>query len=362
VLPALGFYPLPFEPAELASLRSYIHIRGDVQAIGPTVAARWPGVFDATFDPINRRAHAAQDPPGVGTGVNGAQLAQQPTRRDLADWLTDPHHPLTARVWVNRLWHYHFGRGIVATPGDFGVRGERPTHPELLDWLASELVDCGWSTKYVQRRIVQSAAYRQGSGFRVQGSEGEIPQSEIRNPKSIDPDNRFFWHFTPRRLEAEAVRDCILAASGELMLAGGGPSVPPEDEVKVPRRSVYLYQKRGAVPDHQKLFDGPVEMAESCEQRYATTTALQPLFLLNSEFVLASSRKLAERVRKVAQDQPGEQVDQAFRLTLGRLPADDERKAAVGLLSPQPGTGSWEDRLALLCQALLNVNEFVYLE
>ena len=342
VLPALGFYPLPFDQAELTSLRSYIHIRGDVHAIGPMVPARWPGVFDM----VNRATPAK---PHL-------------TRLDLADWLIDSRHPLTARVWANRLWHYHFGRGIVATPGDFGVRGERPTHPELLDWLASELVESGWSTKFVQRRIVCSATYRQGSGFRVQGSERENPQSAIRNPQSIDFDNRFLWHFAPRRLEAEAVRDCILAVGGELALHGGGPSVPAGDEAKVPRRSVYLYQKRGVVPDHQKLFDGPVEMAESCEQRYATTTALQPLYLLNSEFVLASSRQLAERVRSVAKDRTEVQVDEAFRLTLGRLPADDERNAAVQLLvAPQPAGGA-EDPLVLLCQALLNVNEFVYIE
>jgi hypothetical protein len=334
VLPALGFYPLPYEPAELSSLSSCIHIRGDAHAIGPKVSAGWPNVFDV-----------------VNGGIRTAPSKQPLTRLDLADWLTDPRHPLTSRVWVNRLWHYHFGCGIVATPGDLGVRGEKPTHPALLDALACDLVDSGWSTKLIQRRIVCSASYRQAS--------------RVENPTSghlDDSDNRFLWHFSPRRLEAEAVRDCILAASGELLLSGGGPSVPAGDDAKVPRRSIYLYQKRGVVPDHQKLFDGPVEMAESCEQRLATTTPLQPLYLLNSDFVLASSRKLADRVRSMANNRPEQQVDEAFRLTLGRLPDDEERKAAVQLISATKSGSGQEDSLVLLCQALLNVNEFVFIE
>jgi hypothetical protein len=347
VLPALGFYPLPYDPAELRGLRSYIHIRGDVHRIGATVAAGWPAVLEATFP---RQAEASSPQPS--TSLN---------RLALADWLSHPRHPLTARVWVNRLWHYHFGRGIVATPSDFGVKGAPPTHPDLLDWLACELVDSGYSTKFIQRRIVQSATYRLDCRLQSPKSRAQSPQGAIDSGVSIpaDVENRFLWRFTPRRLEAEAIRDCILAVSGQLALTGGGPSVPLGDENKVPRRSVYLYQKRGVVADHQRLFDGPVEMAESCEGRHTTTTPLQPLYLLNSELGLSAARTMAQRVRAVA-DRPPAQVIEAFRLALGRAPGEEELAASLDLLG-QPTEGQ-NDALVLVCQAILNANEFVYIE
>jgi hypothetical protein len=324
VLSMKGFYPLPYEPVELALARPYLLAAGDVHRPSFPVDIGWPAAFGPT-----PKAEAEKSP-----------------RLTLAKWLTSPQNPLAARVWVNRIWQHHFGRGIVATPGDFGVKGAPPTHPELLDWLASELLRTG-STKHLHRLIALSATYRQSA------NAGAIPKA--------DPDNHYLWRWPPRRLEAEAIRDSLLAVAGELDRAIGGPSAPADD--KSPRRSLYLMQKREGPPPHQALFDGPFGMTESCARRQVTTVPLQPLYLLNSGFSVLRARSFAARVYKLAGEEHDRQIDAVFRLALGRCPDAKERDLAQRFFEARPtGGGEPPPALVQFCQAVLNVNEFVYME
>jgi cytochrome c553 len=373
VLPMRGFYPLPFEPAELARIHSWLLVGGDAHRVGPRAEAGWPAVFGPT-------------PKAVG---------ERPSRRALADWVTSPRNPLAARVWVNRLWQYHFGKGLVATPSDFGVKGAPPTHPELLDWLAGELLRGGGSAKHLHRLIVCSRTYRQSSAPHAGNGR-------------IDPDNKLLWRWPTRRLEAEAVRDAMLAVSGELDRRVGGPSAAPDG--KSVRRTLYLFQKREGRPEVQGLFDGPSAAAESCPQRAVSTVPLQALYLLNNDFVYRRGHAFARRVLAQGGADRGRQVEAAFLLALGRAPDIDERADAAAFfrghasdgfapprppeggegpgvrgesaqrqaapLTPNPsppkrGRGEQErpptagepsQALVDFCQALLNVNEFVYLE
>lgn len=354
VLPMQGFYPLPFEPVELARRKPYLMIRGDVHQIGPVVETGWPAVFENKV-PV-AAAGGTREPATTSPGTARSRTA-------LADWLTDRRHPLTARVWVNRIWQYHFGRGLVASANDFGLRGDPPSHPALLDWLACELIDSGWSTRHIQRLIVTSGTFRQSSQTSVKGAE-------------IDSENRYLWHWSPRRLESEAIRDAMLAVTGELDRAIGGPAVSTASGNV--RRSLYLSQKRGEPPELQKLFDGPSEMAESCAARYTSTTALQSLYLLNSPFVRARAESLAQRLIDEAQHDLARQIELAFLWTLGRSPEADERQqsleffveqgksahdpAAAGNRPELAAGGAERSLLVAFCQALLNLNEFVYLE
>ena len=326
-LPMKGFYPLPYEPKELARARPYLLSGGDVHRRGPAVDVGWPSVFG----PV---------PPGT---------TDRRPRLALADWLSSPRNPLTARVWVNRLWQYHFGRGIVATPGDFGVKGTPPTHPQLLDWLASEFVRSGGSTKHLHRLIVCSATYRQAS------------RPHPGNAK-IDPENVLLWRWRPRRLESEAVRDSLLAVSGELDRTAGGPS--DGDEKNSLRRSLYLLQQREHPPAVQHLFDGPSAATESCPKRHVSTVPLQALYLLNNEFVLKRAEALARRVLARAGRERGRQIEEAFLLTLGRGPESAERAAARKFFAVYGDTGAGSDQTALIhfCHALLSLSEFIYLE
>jgi mono/diheme cytochrome c family protein len=328
VLPMKGFYPLPYRPAELARARPYLLVAGEVQRRGPEVGVGWPAVF----------------------GPTPKEKVVQTPRQALADWLTDPQNPLTARVHVNRLWQYHFGRGLVATPSDFGVKGAAPTHPELLDWLASEFVRSGWSTRHIHRLIVTSNTYRQSA-----------QTSADRRAK--DPDNHLWGHWVPRRLEAEAVRDALLAVSGELDRSVGGPSTADAQSL---RRGLYLLQRRGSMPAFQPLFDGPDAVLESCGRRHVSTVPLQALYLLNNDFAAERAKAFARRVQSEAGNDRERQIATAFALALGRPPTDAERTAAQRLFQAHgggaaPGAGPNQD-LVHLCQALMNVNEFVYVE
>jgi hypothetical protein len=271
--------------------------------------------------------------------------------------VTSPGNPLTARVFVNRLWQYHFGRGIVATPSDFGQKGASPSHPELLDWLAAEFVQPSqegvqpWSIKHMHRLMVLSQTYRQSSTVRAANQQR-------------DPDNQFWWRFEPRRLEAEAIRDALLTVSGELEAHLGGPSAPA-DGVSL-RRSLYLFQKRDTAPQQQALFDGPSAMTESCARRQVTTVPLQSLYLLNSEFSMNRAKALARRVHeKVGSSRPL-QIETAFLLALQRMPSSSERNLSERFLqrssASDAGTKEVSTVLVQFCQALLNVNEFVYVE
>jgi hypothetical protein len=323
VLPMKGFYPPPYRPDELRRARPHLLVSGEVHRRGPALDVGWPAVF----------------------GPAPKQAVERAPRLALADWLTGPRNPLTARVYVNRLWQHHFGRGIVATPSDFGLKGAPPTHPELLDWLADEFVRSGWSTKHIHRLIVTSATYRQSATPHAANAR-------------IDPENTLCWRWSPRRLEAEAVRDALLAVSGELDRRAGGAS--DQDTTQSLRRSLYLFQRRGKAPAFQPLFDGPNAVPESCARRHVSTVPLQALYLLNNDFAFERAKAFARRVEALAGADRERQVEAAFALALGRAPDDADRAAARRFFAGQEG----EPRLGLIqfCQALLNVNEFVYLE
>ncbi|MBW3596282.1 MAG: DUF1553 domain-containing protein, partial [Planctomycetes bacterium] len=247
-------------------------------------------------------------------------------RTALADWMTSPSNPLTARVWVNRIWQWRFGRGLVETSGDFGAQGAQPTHPELLDYLASELIDSGWSTWRIHRLILNSATYRQSSRYSAENA-------------AIDPENALLWRWTPRRLEAEAIRDSVLVVSGKLDARRGGPSVDADSH----RRGIYLKQRRDDLPHQQLLFDSATGVV-SCSRRRVSTTALQPLWGMNSEFMQRAAEKFAGRAGG---------VEQAIEIAYGRRPAPDEVRRLEALAS--------ELGLKSACLAILNSSEFLYL-
>ena len=261
-------------------------------------------------------------------------------RRALAEWIGSPDNPLTARVMVNRIWHHHFGRGIVSTLNNFGKMGERPTHPELLDWLATELVARGWSIKQMHRLIMTSNAYRMAS------------QYENAANQKADLQNRLLWKFRIQRLEAEALRDSILAVSGQLNRKIGSPPVFPkvdpsvlvtmkfgiwkqeEEGPKVWRRSVYVYRKRGMPFPMFEVFDLPNQNA-SCGARNVSTTATQALTLLNNEFVLQQARFFTERVVAEAGPKPADQLARAYLIALGRNPSPEEKRLGMEFLESQ---------------------------
>ena len=311
-------FPLPRDPTVLAGLETYLLIRGDVKSRGPVVQPSWPTVF--TPATTESRPTTAEDP-------SADVPAGRPSRTDLANWLVGHRNPLTARVWVNRIWQWHFGRGLVETSNDFGTQGTKPSHPELLDFLASELIEKHWDTNHIHRLIVNSATYRQSHKY-------------SQHAAAIDPDNRSYWRWIPRRLEAEAIRDAVLAVSGQLDLTRGGPSVSERST----RRSIYLKQRRNGLPSQQQLFDGTTGQV-SCSRRRVTTTPLQPLWLLNSEFMQQASRHFATYCKT---------IEQAFQLALNRKPTDEEL-AVLRRLEDDHGLES-------VCLVILNSSEFLYLK
>jgi hypothetical protein len=319
VVPMKGFYPLPFEPARLARLRSHLLVGGDVHRRGPALVPGWPAIL----------------------GPTPARLSPTP-RLALANWLASPANPLVARVWVNRVWQWHFGRGLVATSSDFGVKGTPPSHPELLDYLASEFL-AGGSTKHLHRLIVTSAAYRLASTPHAANAER-------------DPDNVYLWRWQPRRLEAEVIRDVLLCVAGELDSRMGGPGKP--DETPSKRRGLYLLQKRDHPAMLPGLFDGPSASAESCPRRGVSTVPLQALYLLNNRFARDRAHAFARRVQQQAGDHRDRQIATVFRLALGRAPSSAERQSCERFFARHGEEGALE----ALCQAVLNTNEFVYLE
>jgi Protein of unknown function (DUF1553)/Protein of unknown function (DUF1549) len=325
--------------------------RGDRGSPGKEVT---PGVPAALSTPANTY-HL--DPPPKGRVSTGRRTA-------FANWVVSPQNPLTARVMVNRVWQHHFGAGLVATVDNLGVSGAKPSHPELLDFLASEFVASGWSVKALHRLILTSAVYRQSSA----------PRPEL---DAADPDNRLLARFPVRRLDAEAVRDGLLAVSGELDPGAGGPYVPskptPEGVIEVPesapgshRRSIYLQQRRTQVVTFLALFDAP-SIVTTCGSRTPSTVPLQSLAMLNSEFVRARARGLARRLAAEAGEDGSKRLALAFRLTAGREPLADERKACEKFLDAQRAVyakqkdaadRAWAD----LCQMLLASNAFLYVE
>jgi hypothetical protein len=247
-------------------------------------------------------------------------------RSALADWLTRRDHPLTARVMVNRIWQHHFGRGLVATSSDWGRLGERPSHPELLDWLAATFMKDGWSVKALHRRIVLSATYRQAAVH---------PAPEAGRLK--DPDNRLLWKLTPRRLAAEQVRDAMLSVAGELDLAMGGPSIDPN----LPRRTVYTKVLRNTRDPLLEAFDSP-ESFSSVPARNATTTATQALLMVNGRWPLERAQAFAKRLRGLAKSDE-DLVRAAYRLAYGRPPTDAELARSVAFLGKGGPSGAPAD-------------------
>ncbi|MFM7074030.1 MAG: DUF1553 domain-containing protein [Planctomycetota bacterium] len=351
VLPMRGFYPLQFEAEQLREARAHLLVRGNAHRRGPAVEAGWPAVLELAFgDPALARH-------------NGSRSA-------FVDWLVDPAHPLTSRVWANRVWQHHFGRGLVETPGDFGLRGAPPSHPELLDFLAVAGREQGWSTKRLHRLICNSSVYALGADQSSAASSHSVQVFETGHER--DPENYSLWRFPSRRLEAESVRDKLLAVAGELDLAAGGPS---GDEQTSRRRALYIFQKRDMLPEVQRLFDG-ANANEPCGRRLVTTVSLQPLFLLNSPFAARMAERFAARVESLAGDDPLLQLETAYGLALGRPPDADERSAALAFWgkdrSPPLNTDTaiqkadaaaepWSP-LRRFCQILMNLNEFAYLE
>ncbi len=302
-------------------------------------------------------------------------------RTALANWLTDSKNPLTARVIVNRLWQGHFGRGIVATPSDFGTQGSPPSHPELLDWLATELIRQGWSLKAMHRLMVTSSTYQQASTASAKTIED-------------DPENALFSRMPRHRLEGEAVRDALLASSGELNTAVGGPSVfpdlPPGMETRGGwvrsakasdrnRRSLYVFVRRNLKYPLFDAFDAP-DSNVTCPERNISVNAPQALMLLNSDLVLDQAKAMAGRVLTVTdRNDPKALVTQAYRLALGRQPSEIERTRAVTFLEEQPALLSGKApslpsplpdgydptqgaALVDFCHVLLNLNEFVFVD
>ena len=305
-------------------------------------------------------------------------------RSALAKWLTEPGNPLTPRVMVNRIWHHHFGKGIVANPSDFGLMGERPTHPELLDWLSDEFVSSGWSIKHMHRLIMSSETYQQSSAFREASNKA-------------DPFNRLLWRYPPQRLEAEVIRDSALVASGLLNPAVGGPSVfPPlpagmaeprggwqvsEAAAEPQRRSVYIFVRRNARYPMLEAFDMPDTHA-TCARRDTTMTAPQALIHLNSQQTIEWARAFAGRLIETAGPDRAEQVDLAYQIAYSRPPDGPEREAGLSFLDKQAKVVEKRqaagEKLALpttkppdlapaqaaalvdLCHSILNSNEFVF--
>jgi len=267
-------------------------------------------------------------------------------RTALARWITRPDNPLSTRVIVNRVWQAHFGRGIVATPSDFGRLGERPTHPELLDWLATEFVEQGWSLKKLHRLILTSATWQQQSS-----------NAASCDAMQLDPQNRLLWRANVRRLEAEPIRDAMLAVSGELDLERGGPSVSADK----PRRSVYTKLMRNSRDPLLDAFDLPTGF-NSIESRNVTTTSSQALLMINGRWPIERAKKFAERLKKEHGGEREQLVTAAFRIGFARMPSDEEIAGAVNFLQRQGERTSETESLVDFCHVLLNSNEFIYID
>ncbi|MDX1947299.1 MAG: DUF1549 domain-containing protein [Pirellulaceae bacterium] len=339
---------------------TFVLWRGDLANRGPRVGAGVPQILASRGDPYL---------PAKTERSTGQRLA-------LADWLAQPENPLTWRVAANRLWQHHFGRGIVATPSNFGLTGAAPTHPELLAWLAAEMAETGGHWKRIHRQIVGSATYRQLSQSSAAGL-------------AADPQNLLLWRMNKRRLEAEGIRDSVLAVAGTLNSQRGGPGVKPRIpaellvasqrnkwpvvERETPehwRRSVYVYVKRQLPFPLLELFDVP-NTAQTCDRRDESTVPTQALVLMNDQFTQEQAGWLAQRVLQEAGGDRAAQAQFALRLALCREPAATRVQEAVAFLDQQhaahqqpgaPADAAAKAALTDLCHVLLNCNEFLYVE
>jgi hypothetical protein len=322
------------------------------------------------FPRVLDRSHLAP-PDGPVSRSETATMATTGRRTALALWLTRPDHPLTARVMVNRLWHHHFGKGIVATPNDFGKQGTPPTHPELLDWLAVEFVEHGWSLKHMHRLMVTSATYRQSSV-----GQALLPASGRETGVSAPPDNSLWGRMSGRRLDGESLRDAMLAISGELNPRMAGPSAKPKLPDKISsyawkpdanpadqhRRSIYILAKRNMRYPLFDAFDLP-DMHNSCACRPQTITAPQALLMLNSELTLERAAAWAKNLRaEHSEDRPA-LITAAYRAAFARPPAPEELDLAQRFITKQATLlKSTDAAIADFCHALLNANEFGWVD
>jgi hypothetical protein len=369
---------------------THVLLRGDYNnpaaAVAPVIPAIFRGKNSREASAVSPRDRSAESRDEMALFGSDARR-----RTALAQWLTDPKNPLTARVMVNRIWQHHFGHGLVDTPNDFGTRGARPTHPELLDWLAGRLVADGWSIKAMHRLILLSATYQQTS---------EAPPDALR----ADPENRLLARQNRVRLEGEALRDSLLLVSEQLNTRVGGPSVLPPipqdivrtsknwtaspDGTEHDRRSIYIFARRNLRFPFLEVFDAP-DSNLSCPERGQSTTAPQSLTLLNSREVMRAARATAQLLMKDAADDDA-RIRSAFRRILGHFPSRSDRSAARDFLktiraaarpssggeapapTPTPANQPSAESTKLmtepgpewreLCRALFNLNEFVYVE
>jgi hypothetical protein len=350
---------------------TYLLLSGRASNPGPEMQPRPPAVLVA-----NQRDLAVFEQRGEST-------AAKSTRRRIAfaRWLISEDNPLTARVIVNRVWQHHFGEGLVATPSDFGQMGARPTHPELLDWLADWFMhDADWSLKRLHRLIVTSDVYRQASsGDRgTWNAELAVPSSALPAPSSIDPENKLLWHFPYRRLDVEAIRDSMLAISGNLNGQMYGPAVflpipaaaieahtdkqaawQASQEPDIDRRTVYAYVKRTLLVPMMETLDF-CDTVNSSERRAITSIAPQALTLFNGDFVNRQAEQFAQRLAREAGDDPARQIDLAFRLALCRQATAAESQAMQQFLAREAASTDRQRALVQLCRVILNLNEFVY--
>jgi Protein of unknown function (DUF1549)/Protein of unknown function (DUF1553)/Planctomycete cytochrome C len=302
-----------------------IHVRGSYTRLGEKVPRHFPVVL------------AGEKQPPLPKDASG--------RLELANWIADATNPVTPRVMANRVWAWHFGEGIVRTPSNFGKLGERPTHPELLDYLADEFVKGGWSIKHLHRLIMSSQVYQQSSA-----GDGETLKK--------DPDNRLFGHWAPRRLEAEGIRDTLLAVAGKLDTTPGGMSFT---DISTPRRTVYLRTIRSDKSGYQALFDA-ADPETPTEKRNVSTVAPQALFLLNHPFVTEQAKAFARRMMAWKVSDEKERIKQAYRILYGRKAAEKEVALGLGFLARYTDSAvtlqAWEE----YAQVLLCANELVYVE
>jgi hypothetical protein len=306
--------PAPYEP--------YVFLRGNPNNRGESVRRQFLGFL---------------------AGPNTKPFQHGSGRLELARAIVDRQNPLTARVLVNRVWLHHFGRGLIGTPSDFGLRSEPPSHPELLDHLATTFMDNGWSIKKLHRLIVLSAAYRQSSADRL-------------DARRVDPENALLWRMSPRRLDFEETRDALLAVTGRLDLKIGGP--PVKDILGgSPRRTVYGFIDRLQLAGLYRVFDFPSPDASS-PRRDTTTIPQQALFLMNNPFVIACAQQLMQLPEIAAEKDCGRRVERLYRRLYGRAPTAEE----VNLARAFTGSGVETIRWARYAQGLLMANEFVFVD
>lgn len=347
--------PLEFLSQQSEPQTAFVYYRGELSGRGPKVSPAPPRI--------------AQD------GNSEIHFDAEEPRRAFVDWLFDPDNPLTARVIVNRIWQFHFGKSLCGNPSDFGVVAAEPSHPELLDYLATELLTKNWSIKDLHRKILTSATYRQASF----GAERDSAiQHKIASNVASDAENQYYSRFPRRRLDGESIRDALLMISGQLNRESGGASVfpPLPEELKQTllkgqwnvsqdasdhfRRSIYIFARRNLRYPIFEAFDRP-DAGASCPQRNNSTTAIQSLHLLNGDLATTAAIQLRDRILGLENIKDfREQADRLWLIAFSRLPNSGEQEVIDSLLNTSEGSNA--EKLLSLCLAVLNANEFIYID